>query len=232
MPKFSVLIPVFNEDESLEILFFEIKREMESLGPKDPYADFYEVIFVNDGSNDQSLNKMTALKNNFPHVVRIVDLERRGGQTHTLKVGLEAAKGEMIVTLDADLQNDPADIPKLVEKIKEGYDVVCGWRKVRMDSPLKMFLSKLGNVLQRLISGLKIHDVSCTLRLYRRECLPKLSLEWEGQHRFIPLILSLQGCKVGEVVSNHRQRRYSYSKYSHKRIFKVVLDFFRVLLTR
>jgi len=221
--QYSVIIPVFNEEGSLKPLFEELLRAMTPLNRP------YEIIFVNDGSTDQSPELMAEFKGQFPEVVRVVNLEQRSGQTCGLRKGLDAARGERVVTLDADLQNDPADIPKLFQKMEEGYDCVCGWRKARQDTLLKAGMSKFGNVMQRLFTGMKIHDVSCTLRAYKRTCVDKIALNWEGQHRFIPLSLSLQGYRVGEIVSNHRQRKYGSTKYSHKRVFRVVMDFFKVL---
>ena len=226
MPDYSVVVPVYNEEESLDPLFREIKAQMDLLGHP------YEIIFVDDRSSDTSLAKMESYKSRYPSLVNIVKLPERSGQTYALRKGLDPAKGAVVITLDADLQNDPADIPRLLKKMEEGYDMVCGWRKDRMDRPLKKFLSKLGNVLQRSISGLGIHDVSCTLRAFKSECIPHIDLEWEGQHRFIPLSLSKNGFKIGEIVSHHRQRKFGYSKYSHKRIFRVVADFFKVLSDR
>ena len=221
-PRYSIVIPVYNEEDSLKELFAEIMKAMTKCQP-------YEIIFVDDCSSDRSREILENFKKEFFEIVRVVRLSRRTGQTLALRQGLEMAKGEVVVTLDADLQNDPADIPKLFETMKEGYDCVCGWRKARQDTPLKAGLSKFGNVLQRLLTGLKIHDVSCTLRVYQRKALSKIALEWEGQHRFIPLMLSLKGCLVGEIISHHRQRKYGYTKYSHKRIGRVIVDFFRIL---
>ena len=150
-----------------------------------------------------------------------------------MKGGLDAGRGELAITLDADLQNDPADIPRMLKKMQEeGDDCVCGWRKARQDTPLKAALSKFGNVVQRVFTGMKIHDVSCTLRIYNRKCMDKLALNWEGQHRFIPLSLSLQGCRIGEVVSNHRLRKFGTTKYNHKRVFRVTADFIKILKTK
>jgi len=221
--KYSIVIPVYSEEGSLRPLFAELLAVMT------PINNSYEIVFVNDCSYDQSLSIMEGFKKEFPEVVRIVNLDKRSGQTLSLRKGLDASRGEIAVTLDADLQNDPADIPKMLEKMEEGFDCVCGWRKARQDTPLKAVLSKTGNVLQRLFTGMKIHDVSCTLRVYKRMCIDKIALNWEGQHRFIPLSLSLQGYRVGEVVSNHRLRKFGNTKYSHKRIFRVIGDFFRVL---
>lgn len=226
MVNYSVVVPVYNEEGSLKELFAEILHVMTALNKP------YEVVFVDDASNDGSPALLKEFKSQLPEVVQIVVLQQRSGQTHALRKGLDAARGEVAFTLDADLQNDPADIPKILAKLREGYDCVCGWRKSRQDTWLKARLSKFGNVLQRLFTGLTIHDVSCTLRGYRKDCVSKIALNWEGQHRFIPLSLSLQGYKVAEIVSNHRLRRYGKTKYSHKRIFRVVADFFRVLASR
>lgn len=229
MPKekdYSLVIPVYNEEGSLELLWAEILQAMT------PLCCAYEIVFVNDGSTDGSLAFLKKFEGQLPEVVRVIDFFPRGGQTRALRQGLDAAQGSVVITLDADLQNDPADIPQILEKMKEGYDCVCGWRRNRQDTPLKAGLSKVGNILQRWLTGMTIHDVSCTLRAYRKECVGKIPLQWEGQHRFIPLSLSLQGCKVGEIVSHHRKRSFGHTKYSHKRIFKVMLDFFRVLRAR
>ena len=224
-PFFSLVVPLFNEEESLPDLWEEIQRTMSSLGT-------FEILFINDGSTDHSKEILDDLQSSWPQIIRVLHLSHRHGQTAALKEGLHESKGEIVITLDADLQNDPADIPKMFEKLEEGYDCVCGWRKSRQDTLLKAGLSQSGNILQRWLTGLKIHDVSCTLRIYKRRCVRQILLNWEGQHRFIPLSLSLQGYKIGELVSHHRQRQYGTTKYSHKRIFKVMADFFKILLVR
>jgi len=223
---YSIVIPVYNEEESLRPLLEEISQAMNPLNRP------YEVIFVNDYSSDTSTDILEEFIQKFPKIVRVVTMTQRRGQTIAIRKGLDETRGQVAVTLDADLQNDPADIPKLFVKMEEGHDCVCGWRKARQDTLLKAGLSKFGNVLQRLFTGMKIHDVSCTLRAYKKHCVDKIPLNWEGQHRFIPLCLSLQGFKVSEIISNHRQRKYGYTKYSHKRIFRVVGDFFKILLAR
>ncbi len=222
---YSIVIPVYNEEESLEPLLTEIHQAM------DPLEKPYEVIFVNDYSSDGTTDILEDFQKTYGDRVRVRTLLRRSGQTEALRKGMAVAGGEIVITLDADLQNDPADIPRLLRKMEEGFDCVCGWRKARQDTWLKARLSKLGNILQRLLTRLTIHDVSCTLRAYKRSCVPRIPLNWEGQHRFIPLCLALQGFRVGEIVSNHRQRRFGRTKYSHKRIFRVIVDFFRVLFT-
>jgi len=220
--KYSLIVPVYNEEESLEPLFTEVQHTMTSLGS-------YEIIFIDDCSSDRSVHILRDFEKKYPDVIRILTLTERSGQTKALRQGLDIAGGDFVITLDADLQNDPADIPKLLMKMAEGYHCVCGWRKSRNDKLLKAILSKLGNFVQRLFTGLKIHDISCTLRAYKRECVEMIPLNWEGQHRFIPLSLSLQGFKIGEIVSNHRKRRFGESKYTHKRIFKVMVDFLNIL---
>jgi len=221
--EYSIIVPVYNEEDSLKPLLSEILQIMPPLQKR------FEIIFVNDCSVDNSANIAEEFTAHFKEAVRVITLEERGGQTQAMRIGLKAARGTFAITMDADLQNDPADIPKLLEKMQEGYDCVCGWRKARQDTLLKAGLSKFGNILQRFLTGVKVHDVSCTLRMYRRDIVPYVTLNWEGQHRFIPLSLTLQGYKVGEIVSHHRKRQYGYSKYTHKRIFRVIIDFFRIL---
>ncbi|MCR4338079.1 MAG: glycosyltransferase family 2 protein [Candidatus Omnitrophica bacterium] len=224
--EYSIVVPVYNEEESLSPLFQEILEAMTPLGKP------FEVIFINDCSSDRSLEILKGFQKEFPHIVIILDLKERHGQTFAMREGLDAARGKVVTTLDADLQNDPADIPKLFQKMAEGnYEVVSGWRKNRQDTAVKAFFSKFGNILQRTLTGLKIHDVSCTLRAYKRECINRIPLNLEGQHRFIPLALSLQGYRVGEIVSNHRRRKFGQTKYSHKRFGRVIKDFFRTWLS-
>lgn len=225
--EFSIVIPVFNEEDSLKELFSEVLQAMAPLNRP------YEIIFVNDCSTDRSLALIEEFARHLPETVRVVNLPERKGQTYAMRQGLNAARGNVAATLDADLQNDPADLPKMLKKIAdENLDCVCGWRRSRQDTLLKAGLSKTGNVLQRMFTGAKIHDVSCTLRVYKRVCIPQIPLNWEGQHRFIPLCLAMQGFKVGEIESNHRRRKYGVTKYSHKRIFRVISDFFKILATK
>ena len=223
MPEYSVVIPVYNEEESVDALIEELTRAMNGL--KKPY----ELIFVNDCSSDTTRSKLEGYQRNAPQTVRIINLPQRSGQTYAMRKGLDSVQGRVAFTLDADLQNDPADIPRLIKKMDEGYDMVCGWRKDRGDRPLKTYLSKFGNFLQRRFTRMPIHDISCTLRAFRKECIPDIVLEWEGQHRFIPIGPFKKGYRIAEIVSHHRQRQFGYSKYSHKRIFRVMVDFFKML---
>ena len=227
MTAYSVVIPVYNEEESLPVLFQELFAVMTEMGKP------FEILFVNDGSSDRSAEVIDGFVVEHPQDVRVIHLNQRNGQTFALKQGLDAAKGEVVVTLDADLQNDPADIPQLIAKLEdENLDVVCGWRRARKDRLLKAVFSKFGNFLEQMLTGLTVHDVSCTLRVYKRSCIDKIALNREGMHRFIPLSLVLQGCRAGEIESNHRLRKFGRSKYGHQRILKVVIDFFRLLASR
>jgi len=221
----SIVIPVKNEEDSLTDLFRELEAVLSELGKE------YEIIFADDCSSDNSPELLSALEREHPRTVRVITLARQSGQTAAMKAGLSLAEGEVVVTMDADLQNDPADIPMLILKLQGAFDCVCGWRKDRQDKLLKTILSQIGNVLQRVLTGLKVHDTSCTLRAYDARCTKDIPLDRAGQHRFIPLSLSLQGFRVGEILANHRRRRYGRSKYRHRRIGKVVVGFFRVLIT-
>jgi dolichol-phosphate mannosyltransferase len=149
-----------------------------------------------------------------------------------LQQGIIAAQGSILITLDADLQNDPADIPYLVLKMQGGYDMVCGWRRTRNDPWLKVFFSRSANSILRVLTGFPAHDVSCTLRAYRRSCFAAFRWEGEGRHRFIPLIMYYRGFQVGEILAEHRPRRFGVSKYHHGRLFMVIKDFLRILITK
>jgi len=221
---YSIIVPVYNEQESLRPLTQEIFEAMRQM------PGGYEIVFVNDASGDHSLQIIRDLCARH-ETVHLIDLDSRHCQTLALQRGIEAARGDILITMDADLQNDPSDIPQLIDKISQGFDVCCGWRRSRQDKFFKMLLSKTGNIFQRLFNRCPVHDVSCTLRAYRSKCFKDFSLSWEGQHRFIPLILSLRGWRITEIVCHHRPRKFGHSKYTHKRIFKVVRDFIKVLRT-
>lgn len=218
----SVVIPVFNERESLDQLFSEIVQSL------DPLTGQYEIIFVDDGSDDGTSEWLKKTEEEKNAIVRVIRLDQRSGQTVALRTGLNAARGRIAITLDADLQNDPADIPRLLEKMNEGYDMVCGWRRDREDTAFKARMSKLGNFLQRRLTDLRIHDGACTLRAFKATCIKDIPLDREGQHRFIPLMLAKKGYKIGEIISNHRKRLHGESKYTHKRLPQVVIDFFKI----
>lgn len=211
----SVVIPIYNERENIEELYERLKEALSSLN--------YEIIFVDDGSIDGSTEiiRDIALKDER---VKGVILRRNYGQTSALSAGFEVAKGEVIITMDGDLQNDPEDIPRLLEKIEEGYDVVSGWRRDRKDPFLKRRLpSNIANWIISKITGVNLHDYGCTLKAYRREVLEDLNLYGE-LHRFIPALASINGANVTEIVVRHHPRKRGKSKYGLERIPKVLLD--------
>ena len=213
--KVTLCIPVYNEEESLPHLQQKIE---ESLG-----AVNYEVIYVDDGSTDRSwkvLSDMSLVKTN----VKAIKFRRNYGQTAAMSAAIDAAQGEIIVPLDADLQNDPVDIPRLLEKINEGYDVVSGWRKNRQDTFVNRKLpSMIANKIISVISGVSLHDYGCSLKAYKHEVLEDVRLYGE-LHRFIPICASWFGAKVTEIPVSHHARQFGESKYGINRTFKVVLD--------
>ncbi len=217
----SLVIPVYNEAENLQILYREIKSSCENLGKS------YEVIFIDDGSTDDSALVLTKIRKQHP-AVKIIKLRKNFGQTAALSAGFDHSRGEVIITLDADLQNDPADFRLLLKKIEEGYDIASGWRVKRKD---KLFSRRLpsatANWLISAITKVKLHDYGCTLKAFRKEVLKNINLYGE-MHRFIPAIASQMGVSIAEVKVNHRPRRFGKSKYSVLRFVKVMLDLLTV----
>jgi glycosyltransferase involved in cell wall biosynthesis len=184
----------------------------------------FEVILINDGSTDETLNELKRKKGvSALSEVRILNLSRNFGQTPALLAGFSKAEGDIIISMDGDLQNDPADIPKFLIKLNEGYDVVCGWRKDRKDSLIKKVPSKFSNFLNRRLNNLNIHDSGCTFRAYIAEAAKSLNLTAEG-HRYIPAILSYQGYKVSEIVVTHHPRIDGVTKYGSGRLFRGFVD--------
>ncbi|MBT3712484.1 MAG: glycosyltransferase family 2 protein, partial [Anaerolineae bacterium] len=218
----SLVIPVYNEEESLPLLFDAIHKALDSL-PRT-----WEVILVDDGSSDQSLNVLKTLAEKDPEHIRVVAFRRNFGQTAAMAAGIDHASGEIIVLLDADLQNDPADIPMMLEKLDEGYDVVSGWRVKRKDTFITRTLpSRMANGLISRVTGVELHDYGCTLKVYRREVLTGFKLYGE-MHRFIPVFAHSVGAKIIEVPVNHHPRRFGETKYGLNRTLKVLLDLFTV----
>lgn len=218
----SVVIPCFNEAASLP----ELLNQIDSTRPLLP-AD-HEVIAINDGSTDQSAAVLASLAGTRPWL-KILNLRRNYGQTAALMAGFEHATGDIVVALDADLQNDPADIPRLIARLDEGYDVVSGWRSDRKDPPLRRRLpSRLANRLISWTTGVRLHDYGCSLKAYRREVLEDVHLYGE-MHRFIPVYAKWNGARITELPVAHRARQSGVSKYGLDRVFKVVLDLFVLL---
>jgi glycosyltransferase involved in cell wall biosynthesis len=216
----SIVIPLYNEAENVPPLAEEIRRALDPLGVS------YEVVVVDDGSTDSTWQRLEAVRAADPRWV-LVALRRNFGQTAAMSAGFDHARGEVVVTLDGDLQNDPADIPRLLEFSKD-YDVVSGWRRNRQDPLLSRRLpSRLANWLISRVTGVRLHDYGCTLKAYRREVIEHLRLYGE-MHRFIPAIASWMGISLIEVDTHHRPRRFGRSKYGIGRTLRVVLDLLTV----
>ncbi|MBI4150518.1 glycosyltransferase family 2 protein [Candidatus Woesearchaeota archaeon] len=213
--KLSIVIPTFNEAQNVPLLHDELSKVLKGLKHQ------YEIIFVDDGSNDgtrDALRRLASDKN-----VKVLFHRRNFGQTAAMDSGFKYAHGDIIITMDADLQNDPADIPKLLAKLDEGYDVVSGWRKHRQDPVSKKLFSRIAGSLRRMLTREKIHDSGCTLKAYRKECFANLDLYGE-MHRYIPAILTWRGFRVTEIVVNHRARKFGTTKYGMGRILRGFLD--------
>jgi glycosyltransferase involved in cell wall biosynthesis len=218
----SLVIPVYNEQENLPLLFEAIQKALTTLGRT------WEVIFVDDGSQDQSLAVLRRLVAQHPEQVRVISFRRNFGQTAAIAAGIDHAQGEIVVLLDADLQNDPADIPMLLAKLDEGYDVVSGWRKDRKDNRLTRTIpSNIANWLISRVTGVHLHDYGCTLKAYRRDAITGFRLYGE-MHRFIPVYAHSVGAKITEVVVHHHPRKFGRAKYGLERTVKVILDLFTV----
>jgi len=217
----SIVVPIYNEEENVAALYESIR------GALDPTSLEYELIFVDDGSGDASfrLLKEIAAKDQR---VKLLRFRRNFGQTAAMAAGFDAAAGSVIIPMDGDLQNDPADIPSLLAKLGEGYDVVSGWRKDRKDTFVtRKIPSMLANALISSMTGVHLHDYGCTLKAYRREVLDGINLYGE-MHRFVPALASQFGAKVAELPVNHRPRLYGTSKYGISRTLRVVLDLMTV----
>jgi len=217
----SIIIPLYNEEDNIEPLYAKLDTVLGSLGHP------YEVILVNDGSTDNTRARIDAVAVRDERV-RVVHLRRNFGQTPAMMAGIDAARGDILIPMDGDLQNDPADIPKLLAKLDEGYDVVSGWRKDRKDNPIKRNLpSRMANALISFISGVHLHDYGCSLKAYRRDIIKGVKLYGE-MHRFIPIHAAWQGARVTEVSVTHHPRIHGASKYGIERTLKVILDLMTV----
>lgn len=213
----SVIMPIYDEEGSLPALIERVFTVLEGM------RCAYEVVAVNDGSRDGSADVLRLLAKRYPQL-RVVDFTRNYGQTAALMAGFDHSRGDIVVSIDADLQNDAADIPMLVQKIHEGYDVVSGWRSDRKDAPIsRNFLSRVANSMISSVSGVHLRDYGCTLKAYRRNIASNLRLYGE-MHRLIPIYATWMGAKVLEVPVKHHARQFGRSKYGLARIAKVVLD--------
>lgn len=219
-PDISVVIPLRNEAPNLTELHRELTDALDKWGRP------YELILIDDGSTDDTFRILTDLHAHDPHVC-VIRLRRNFGQTAAFAAGFAHARGRLIVTSDGDLQNDPRDIPVLVEMLEEGHDIVCGWRRSRKDPLSRRVPSMLANWLISRTTGVRLHDYGCSLKVFRSEVIRPLRLYGE-MHRFIPAIASEQGVRIAEVVVNHRARRFGTSKYGLSRTPRVLLDLFTV----
>ena len=216
-PEISVVIPIFNEEASISALYERLTEVLAATGRS------YELIAVDDGSSDGTFPRLRSLAANDPRL-RVIRLRRNFGQTAAFSAGFAGARGRVVVTIDADLQNDPADIPRLLTKLEEGYDVVSGWRIRRQDPFLRRRLpSRLANRLISWCTGVRLHDYGCSLKVYRAEVLKNVQLYGE-LHRFIPAIASWQGVAVAELPVNHAARQWGNSKYGLGRTLRVLVD--------
>lgn len=216
MVKISVILPVYNEEKNLPELYLELKEVLDKLNNE------YELVFVDDGSEDNSLNVLKNLSEKDLKV-KVIKLRKNFGQTAALDAGIRNSQGKILIAMDSDLQNDPKDIPRLIKKLEEGYDIVSGWRHNRKDSFSKKIISKGANFLRKIIIKDSIHDSGCTLKAYKKECFNDLKLYGE-MHRFIPALLALKGFKITEIIVNHRERKFGKTKYTIKRTLNGFLD--------
>jgi len=219
----SVVVPIYNEEKSIGLLYTSIRDACEAV------PQHYEIIFIDDGSRDNSFSELEALHQKDPHV-KVIRFRKNYGQTAAMAAGFRAARGDVVVSMDGDLQNDPVDIPRLLAKIDEGYDVVCGWRKARKDKLISRKIpSWIANWIIGKITQVPIHDNGCSLKAYRKKIIKQVSL-YSELHRFIPAMSSLAGARITEIVVTHHARQFGVSKYGISRAWKVLSDLFLIKL--
>lgn len=218
----SMVIPLYNEEESIDRLVARILEAAEGFGFS------YEIILVDDGSTDDTWKCIERLKGRVPGL-KGIKFRRNFGQTAAMVAGFEHSRGKIIVTMDGDLQNDPADIPMLIDKMKEGYDIVSGWRKDRKDHWSRVLPSRVANWMISATTGVRLHDYGCSLKAYRADCIKPIKA-YGDMHRFFPVLTSMTGARVAEVPVKHHARQFGSSKYGFNRIFKVFSDIFSIIL--
>ncbi|MGD9488338.1 MAG: glycosyltransferase family 2 protein [Calditrichaceae bacterium] len=217
----SIVIPLYNEVDSLALLTEGIVSQINSLAKK------FEIIFIDDGSSDGSFEELMKLKKGYPEI-RIIRFRKNYGKSAALSEGFKRANGEIVITMDADLQDDPAEIPKLIEKIENGLDLVSGWKKRRHDPITKTIPSKLFNATTRLITGIKIHDFNCGLKAYRNDVIKSIPVYGE-LHRYLPVLAHWQGFRVGEIIVTHHARKFGKTKFGISRFFNGFFDLLTVM---
>ena len=216
----SIVVPIYNESENITLLINEIFDVMGK------HKLDFELIIVNDGSVDNTINVLETIS--LEKELIVINLRKNYGQTAALAAGFDNSNGEIIVTLDGDLQNDPNDIPNLLTKINEGYDLICGWRFERKDKLINRRIpSKIANRLIGKVTGIFLHDYGCSLKAFKREIIKDIKLYGE-LHRFLPVLANIEGAKIREIKVNHRKRKYGYSKYGIDRTFRVLMDLLTV----
>ena len=221
VPELSIVVPLFNEEESLPPLVEKLLLALRPLGRS------FELVLVDDGSSDRTADVLRQHAAGAPELVAVL-LRRNYGQTAAMAAGFDASRGRLIVTLDGDLQNDPADIPMLLGRLEEGYDLVSGWRHQRQDHAVSRLLpSKIANALIARVTGVRLHDYGCSLKAYRRELVEDMNLYGE-LHRFLPALAFIEGARIAEVKVNHNARQFGQSKYGIDRTFRVLMDLFTV----
>ena len=221
-PSISIIVPVLNEEGSLDKFYNETIKSLNE------YSN-WEIIIIDDGSDDESYNIMRKLAEK-DNRVSIIQFFKNFGKADALSEGFKQANGDVVITIDADLQDDPAEIPRLVEKIQEGWDVVSGWKKDRKDPISKRLPSKLFNMVTRFLTGIKIHDFNCGLKAYRRKVVKSIDI-YGGLHRYIPAIAGQKGFSITEIAVNHRPREFGETKYGGNRLFHGFFDLFTMLFT-
>ena len=213
----SIIVPLFNEEENVQALYEAIREVAETLDRS------YEIVFVDDGSKDATFALAAELASKDPNL-RVIEFRKNYGQTPAMVAGIDHARGTILVTMDGDLQNDPADIPEFLAKIEEGYDIVAGWRRRRQDKALSRVLpSKVANWLIAKVTGVAIKDNGCSLKAYRAALIKRIPL-YSEMHRFIPAMMSVAGARIAQIPVRHHPRRFGVSKYGISRVYKVLFD--------
>ncbi|MDZ7357037.1 MAG: glycosyltransferase family 2 protein [candidate division KSB1 bacterium] len=213
----SLVVPLYNEEENVRLLHEKIREVLDGLGKN------YEIIFVDDGSRDKTFEHLKGIHDENPRA-KIIKFRGNFGQSAAMAAGFEAAKGEFVFAMDGDLQNDPKDIPRLLEKLQEGYDVVSGWRKNRKDKlVIRKIPSRIANKLICIVTGVRLHDTGCSLKAFRSEIIKRIRLYGE-LHRFIPALAKIEGARITEMVVAHHARKFGKSKYNITRTFRVIVD--------
>jgi glycosyltransferase involved in cell wall biosynthesis len=224
IPEVSVIVPLLNEEESLRELFTLIQETMQRMKKS------YEIIFVDDGSSDKSFEVLSALHNEYPNIIKAIRFRRNFGKSAALSAGFKEAQGEYIITMDADLQDDPNEIPSLIETLGDSYDLVSGWKKKRQDSAIFTFPSHIANSITSRLTGLQIHDLNCGLKVYRNIVAKELKL-YGDLYRYIPILAHQAGFRVGEKIVRHHPRKYGRSKYTVGKFYRGFLDLLTILFT-